>query len=336
MSAAEDFVVGYFRLMSINGAAHVYREAGRAGIFGELLSSRKTAAELADACGTALRPTQLLLAALAPMGIVVESDNQTYALSPLGQMLVGGSYRNLGDEYWSHLPGVLATGKPMVNLDEAAQSEAHYQTQAAILGWMLSPAARCAAHLLRETLPPRAAILDVGAGSAVWSLSLAQESSETTVTAIDWKAVLEVAIETAEQMGLSDRLTTIAGSYHEVEFPAGGFDLVILANVTHLESPDGNRHLIAKACQALKPTGRIAIIDVFPGQSQGDLNRTLYTLGLALRTERGRVYSTAELTALLRECGCAESHLVPLDVPPFVMGMLLSGQREQDLATKPT
>lgn len=329
MSAAEDFLVGYFQLMNINGAAHVYRDAGRAGLFRELMSGGKTAAELAEACGTVLRPTQLVLDALVPLGVVVEADGQTYGLSPLGQMLLGGSYRNLGDEYWSHLPSFLASGEPLIKMDAVAQSESHYQSQAAILGWMLSPAARSAARLLRETLPPGAAILDVGSGSAVWSLTLAKETSDATVTAIDWKAVLEVAMETAEKLGLPNRLTTIAGNYHEVEFPVGTFDLVILANVTHLESPDGNRHLIAKARQALKPGGRIAIIDVLPGQSQGDLNRTLYTLGLALRTERGRVYSTEELTALLRERGFDASQLFPLDVPPFLMGMLLAGPCEQ-------
>jgi len=332
MSAAEDFLVGYFRLMNVNGAAHVYREAGRAGIFRELNAGRKTAAELAKACGTAPRPTQLVLDALVPLGVVAnvdaDADGHAYELSPLGQMLLGGSYRNLGDEYWSHLPSFLASGEPTVKMDDVAHSESHYQAQAAILGWMLSPAAEAAARVLRDTLPSGAAILDIGAGSAVWSLTLAKESSDATVTAIDWKAVLEVAIETAQELGLSNRLNTIAGNYHEVAFPAASFDLAILANVTHLESPDGNRRLIAKARQALKPRGRIAIIDVFPGQSQGDLNRMLYTLGLALRTERGRVYSAEELAALLGESGFVAPQLLPLEVPPFVLGMLLAGPRE--------
>jgi ubiquinone/menaquinone biosynthesis C-methylase UbiE len=102
---------------------------------------------------------------------------------------------------------------------------------------MLSPAAERAAELLDDALPQGAAILDVGAGSAVWSLSLAKRKGGASVTAVDWPAVLEVAAETAEQLGIADRLTTLEGNYHDVEFPAAAFDLVILANVTHLESP---------------------------------------------------------------------------------------------------
>jgi hypothetical protein len=81
---------------------------------------------------------------------------------------------------------------------------------------------------------------------------------------------------------------------------------------------------LANARRALKPAGRVAIIDVFSGQPQGDLNRTLYTLGLALRTEHGRVYAAEELSALLRECGFADPQLFALAVPPHVMGMLVA------------
>jgi SAM-dependent methyltransferase len=324
MSEAADFLVGYFKLMGHNGAAHVYREAMRAGLFRELAEGRQSAADLAAKCHRATRPTELLLDALASLGLVARGDDQTYALTSLAAMLLGGSYRNLGDEYWAHLPAFLATDEPIVEMDDVAKSEEFYQAQAAILGWMLTPAAERAAELLRDELPPGAAILDVGAGSAVWSLTLARKLPGATGTAVDWPAVLEVAKETADQLGLANRLAVLAGNYHEVEFPAAAFDLAILANVTHLETPEGNRALLAKAARALKPGGRLAVIDVFPGQPQGDLNRALYALGLALRTRQGRVYSAEELAAMMRDSDLPAPRLIPLDVPPHVLGLLLA------------
>jgi ubiquinone/menaquinone biosynthesis C-methylase UbiE len=310
--------------MGHNGAAHVYREALRAGLLDELAKSRAAAAELAQRCRLADRPTELLLEALSSLGLVVCGDDRAYALSTLGNMLIGGSYRNLGDEYWSHLPAYLATGEPLVEMDDIDKSEAYYQSQAAMLGWMQSSAAEFAARRLREVLPVSAAILDIGAGSAVWSLAVAQEAGDARVTAVDWPAVLEVARESADERGIGDRLTTLAGNYHEVEFPEAAFHLVILANITHLETPAGNRALLAKARRALLPHGRLAIVDIFPGCPQGDLNRTLYVLGLALRTKQGRVYSVAELSEMLCDCGFAVPKLLPLKVPPFVLGMLLA------------
>ena len=78
--------------------------------------------------------------------------------------------------------------------------------------------------------------------------------------------MLEVARETAENLGLADRLQTIAGNFHEVEIPPGDFDLAIIANVTHLLKPEANRELFRKARGALRESGRVAVIDVIPGQ----------------------------------------------------------------------
>lgn len=330
MSDASDFLAGYFQLMGHNGAAHMYREAMRAGIFRELAEARQTAADLAVKCRCAARPAELLLDALASLGLVARGDDHAYALTSLAHMLLGGGYRHLGDEYWAHLPTFLATGEPIVEMDDVAKSEEFYQAQAAILGWMLTPAAERAAELLRHVLPPDAAILDVGAGSAVWSLTLARQLPNATVAAADWPAVLKVAKETAEQLGLADRLSTLAGNYHDGEFPAAAFDLAILANVTHLETPAGNRALLAKAARALKPGGRLAVIDVFPGQPQGNLNRALYVLGLALRTRQGRVYSVEELSAMMHDCGLPAPRLIPLDVTPHVLGVLLGRTGTRD------
>ena len=323
MNETEQILGSYFQLMNLNGASHVYREAVRCGVLGALRAEPQTAAQVAQACSLATGPAELLLDALIPLG-VVRKDGETYALSQLAEMLLSGSYKNLGDEYWAHLPAFLQTGQPIAKMDDVAKSEAFYQTQAAVLGWMLGPAAQCAAHTLAGTLPPKAAILDIGAGSGIWSLTLAQQTADAVVTAVDWPAVLEVAAETAENLGLSHRLTTIAGNYHQVELPSEQFDLAILANVTHLETSDGNRALLAKVWQALKPGGRVVIIDVFPGQPMGDLNLALYKLGLALRTEHGHVYSAQELGSILSACRYGDPELIPLEVPPYVVGMLIA------------
>lgn len=323
MTEHERILAAYFQLMNMSGASHVYREVVRSGLLWALLAEPATAEALARQCGTSPEPTRLLLDVLVPLGLI-ERDGDRYRATMLAFMLVSGGYKNLGDEYWAHLPALLRTGQPLVKMDEPAAREAHYQGQAAALGWMLTPAAECAADLLAHTLPADAAILDVGAGSGVWSLSLAHRRMDVRVTAIDWPAVLAIASENFSSLRLKDRLATIAGNYHDISWPAGQFDVVILGNVTHLETEDGNRALFAKARQALKPHGRLVIFDVFPGQPQGELNRALYVLGLALRTERGHVYSAPELERLLAGEGFSSAPIVPLAVHPYIIGMLVA------------
>ncbi|MBI4563122.1 MAG: class I SAM-dependent methyltransferase [Planctomycetes bacterium] len=315
--AGAEAIEPYFRLMTANGATRVYHAVRRLGILQALPAD---AAGVAKACGLQPEPLGLFLEVLSALGIVEFIGGQ-YRPTAAGRFL-SGAYQDLGDLYWEHLSEFLKTSVPCTITDDAARSEAFYQGQAAALEWMLRPAAEAAADLLATTR--HAIILDVGSGSAVWSLAIARRDPATRVTAIDWPAVLTAARVSAQRAGLADRFTTIAGNYHEVDLPEGAYDLAIAANVTHLETADSNSTLFRKLHRALRPEGALAVIDVLPGQPEGDLARTLYALGLALRTKRGRVHLAAELNDLLRQSGFSEGTLHPLRVSPYTMGVLLA------------
>lgn len=313
----------YYRLMAVNGSAQVYQQALRVGLLDAMSGGPRPVGELAARCGLRPGPVELMLAVLEALG-VVDRHAADWRLTELGQALMGGGYRRLGDEYWEHLSAFLRSGEPMARMDQAQQSPAHYQKQAAALAWMLASAAEQAARMLEF---PRGAggwhILDLGAGSAIWSLSLARRVAGTRVTAVDWPAVLEVAKATAARLGLAERLTTIAGDMHAAVLPAEAFDLAVIANVIHLLSHEQTGDLLRRVRGLLKPGGRVVVIDVFAGRPEGDLHRTLYALGLALRTTQGSVYERQEVERLLAASGYERADFKPLEVPPFVMGMIV-------------
>lgn len=313
----------YAQLMSANGAVQIYRAAQEAGIVQTLAAGPATADTVARTCGAAIRPTTLLLQGLVALGLL-EQVGEVYALAPVARFLAG-SYRDLGDSYWSHLPAFLRTGEPMARMDDPQESERHYQAQARALAWMMAPAAEAAATALDIGGRRRGlAVLDVGAGAAGWSLALARRDPATTVTALDWPAVLAIAQKAATEAGLQDRFAAIAGDYHRVALPPAAFDLAIVANVTHLETAAGNRDLFERLRRTLRPGGEIAVIDVFPTQPAGALPAALYALGLALRTKGGRVHSAAELQEWLAAAGFGESRFTMLNASPYTMGMLLA------------
>jgi ubiquinone/menaquinone biosynthesis C-methylase UbiE len=313
----------YARLMTANGAAQIYRAAQQAGVVQALASGPATAAEVASACRTAIQPTALLLDGLVALGLI-EQVGEAYGVAPVARIL-SGPYRDLGDTYWSHLPAFLETGKPMARMDDARESERHYQAQAMALAWMMAPAAAAAAALLDSgSRRGGHSVLDIGAGAAGWSLALARRDPTTTVTALDWPAVLAIAHKAAADAGLQERFATIAGDYHRVALPEAAFDLAIVANVTHLETATGNRDLFERLRRSLRPGGKIEIIDVFPVQPAGALPAALYALGLALRTTHGRVHSAADLESWLAAAGFDDCRFAPLEAPPYTMGMLLA------------
>src|SRR5437868_1676406 len=112
----------YFQLMNMNGAARVYRYAVRSGLCDALSRGPMTAGELARACGAVERSTTLLLDSLGLLGIV-RREGEHYSLTFLAQILLGGSYRELGDKYWDHLPTFMTTGQPIVRMDSPSESE---------------------------------------------------------------------------------------------------------------------------------------------------------------------------------------------------------------------
>ena len=237
--------------------------------------------------------------------------------------------RNLGDEYWDFLPTFLRTATPLAKMDSAEQSEAQYEQQVSALAWMMTPAAEAFAQLLgMGTARTSLGILDVGGGSGIWSLTCAKHDPGTAVTVSDWPAIVEIAAGFAERMGLSDRFTALPGNYHEADLGDAAFDLAIVANVTHIETPEGNVDLFRRVYKALRPGGEIAVVDVIPAQAKGRLSAALYALGLGLRTESGQVHRPEALRQYLVEAGFRNAVVQPIPAPPHTMGMIIASRGE--------
>ena len=311
----------YFALMNMNGVSRIYRTANELGIFEAMGAGPATPAEIAATCGLQEAPLRLLLDGLSSIG-ALSRDDDTF-MPTLVMQFLAGNYRNLGDEYWDYLPQFLKTGAPLAEMDSVEQSAEQYEKQVTALAWMMAPAAEALATMLgigsaRTSLR----ILDVGAGSAIWSLTCARHDAGTTVTASDWPVIVEIAAGFAEQMGLAERFSAIPGNYHVADFGDGSFDLAIVANVTHIETPEGNRDLFRKIREALEPGGEVVIVDVMPARTEGRIPAALYALGLGLRTAAGQVHSVEALQAFLRETGFADPVFQPIPVSPHTMGMI--------------
>lgn len=315
----------YFQLMNMNGAARVYRAAQELGVHDALRNGAASAAEVAGTCDLQEAPVGLLLDSLCALGTVT-ATNGGYALAPVAELL-SGNYRNLGDEYWDFLPTFLRTGTPLAKMDSTEQSEAQYVQQVSALAWMMTPAAEAFARMLgMGTARHSLDILDVGGGSGIWSLTCAKHDAGSTVTVSDWPAIVDIAAGFAERMGLSDRFAAIPGNYHEADFANESYDLAIVANVTHIETPEGNIDLFSRIRDALRPGGEIAVVDVVPAQAGGRLPASLYALGLGLRTESGQVHRPEALQQYLEQAGFGNAVVQAIPAPPYTMGMITASR----------
>jgi ubiquinone/menaquinone biosynthesis C-methylase UbiE len=177
---------------------------------------------------------------------------------------------------------------------------------------------------LASKLAPAEAILDVGAGSGVWSLAMCERSATARVTALDLPDVLPAFIARAEELDLGDQVATIAGDYQSVPLPGGGFDRIVLANVLHLEPVERARSLVAHVAPALRPGGDLVVIDALAEGTPDSVRAvSLYALHLAMRTRTGRVHPRAEIERWCREAGLGKGELITLDIAPHLVAALV-------------
>jgi hypothetical protein len=159
-------------------------------------------------------------------------------------------------------------------------------------------------------------VLDIAAGHGMYGISVARHNPAAEIVAVDWKKVLDVALENAAKAGLRDRYRTIHGSAFEVDFGTG-YDLVLLPNFLHHFDRPTNITLLKKIRAAMNPGGRLATVEFVPNEDRVSppipASFAMIMLG---RTERGDAYTFRELDQMFRDAGFGESRMQDLEPSP--------------------
>ena len=305
------------------GVASTIAAARRTGRLAELVRGRGTAGGLAERLGLAPRAVALVLDVLAAEDLAARDGDGFVAgprLAALAQQ-PGGFELSLG--MWMHTETFLRSGEPYVMMDRSpAEREAIYRSVVSGLGVLFD----AAASELAGRLPVRPVrILDVGCGSGVWSLAIAERVPEARVTGLDLPAVLASFTARAAERKLADRVATIPNDMHAAELPAGGFDLAVIANVVRLELPERAASLVRRVASAVAPGGAMLVIDALAeGTPAKDHARALYALHLGLRTREGQVHSPQAISGWLTDAGFSTIETIEVAAGAGAIGGLLA------------
>ena len=327
ISPQRSSLADYFRLMGIKGCERVFHNALELGVLQSLRASLgpQTANDIAAACGLAEHPTRLMLDVLTELG-VARREGDLYFSGDVLQLLQG-DYADLSSRYWNYLPEFLRTAKPMFSFNENSSQEStdqFYATQALSLYAMMRTSAELLAKdFLASGMAPLR-ILDIGAGSCVWSLPFARVLQAVAITALDTPVVLNVAQSLAKNLGLVEKFTYTSAQLFELPSDLGQFDLILVGNVMHMFDEQKNIFLLRSLKRFLAPQGSLVVIDVFSDNPKGQLNVTLYELGLALRLPGARVYKPSCASELLSSAGFVVSDVRFIDAEPHTMGYIVA------------
>ena len=302
-------------------------------VFDLLDAGPKTVEELATASGNSVRGLRAIMNVLVGLRFLSKSSDGRYALTPeSAAFLVSGKPGYLGKfaefsglkmiHTWLPLPEIVKTGKPSAAVNQADSGAAFFQDLVEPIFAMSYPATQIAGQALglaNAKTPVK--LLDVGTGSGVWGIGLAQQSPQVSVTALDLPGVLDVTKRMAERFNLADRFSYLPGDFHSVDFGTG-YDLVTFGHILHMESVDQNRLLLKKAAAALAPKGTVVISEFLVNQDRsGPPMPLIFAVNMLAHTENGDTFSFEEISGWLKEAGLVNARKIE---PGGPVGLVLA------------
>lgn len=281
------------------------------------------ASVVAKECGLSERGCRLLLDACVALGLL-SREGAVYMNTPEASMfLVPGAPGDLSkairynrDVYpaWGKLYDFVKTGEP-VEMPGVHLGDDPERTRAFVLSMHGRALGIGRAVISNIDLSGRKQLLDVGGGPGTYSSLIAEKYPDISCKVIDLPAVAAIADELISESGLSNRVKTVKGDYHKVEFP-GGNDAVIFFGVLHQESPEDIIGLFKKAYASLEPGGMIYVMDMMTDASHTQPKfSALFAVNMALTTQNGWVFSDKELQGWLGEAGFSQFACKPLPPP---------------------
>lgn len=152
-------------------------------------------------------------------------------------------------------------------------------------------------------------LLDVGGGSGVFAIAIAQSRPEMQATVLDIDGMCVAAQDYIAEAGVTNVDTVVVDMFRE-PWPAG-YDALFFSNIYHDWNEETCADLSAKAFAALPSGGRIVLHEQLMADNQdGPATTASFSLLMLLGT-RGKQYSLPELTAILETAGFTDIRSTP-------------------------
>lgn len=302
-------------------------------VFDVLEDGPKDIAALAQATGASQRGLRALCDGLVGFDFLRRDDNDRYALTPESATFLvstkptfqGFLLKHISTQLipnWMDLPERVRTGQPAARVNTEEDGATFFSAFVADLYPMSAPAANVLAEALNipaATQPVR--VLDIAAGSGVWSITLAKRSPQVQVTAVDWPGVLPITRQFAQRDGVADRFATIEGDILAVDLPANHFQVATLGHILHSEGEARSRRLLQRMFEALAPGGTIAIAEfVVDDDRRGPAGPLIFALNMLVNTEQGDAFTFAQMSSWLADCGFINTRQLPAPGPsPLIL-----------------
>ena len=291
-------------------------------IFTPLSAGTCDAAGVAKACSADRRGTEMLLNALAALGLVTKQGDSYSATDFSARYLASGSPEYLGHIIrhhhhlmagWAELHQAVISGRPVRQRVSHGDDR---QIRESFLMGMYNLASQLAPQVAAGLdLSGCSRLLDLGGGPGTYAIHFCLRNPQMTAVVYDLPTTREFAESTIHRHGLSERISFSAGDYHADPVPAG-FDVAWLSHILHADSAADCATILAKGVKALKPGGRLMVQEfILDDAKDGPLFPALFSLNMLQGTPGGQSYSGAEIRQMMEEAGLTDVRRVDAPLP---------------------
>jgi precorrin-6B methylase 2 len=285
-----------------------------------------TATEVAQKVSTHPRATEMLLNALTAMGLLTKHQGVFHTTPTTARFFAEGSKDNARPglihtaniwHRWSNLTDSVRAGTAVDDEEMAVRGDDW--TKPFIAAMHRNAAERAPLVVKAVSTKTGERLLDVGGGSAAYSIAFAQANESLHATVLDLPTVLPLAQGHINAAGLAERVDTRAGDLRR-DTLGKGFTMVLVSAICHMLSPEENQELLRRCFDALEPQGRVVIQDfILEADKTAPKQAALFALNMLVGTPAGSTYSYDEYGAWLREAGFHEVREIRLPGPSSLM-----------------
>ena len=312
--------------------AQILGVAARLGIADELADQPRTVTELASATETHLPSLRRLMRALGCLGIVIESESDTFALAPAGRQLrtdvpdsVRASVRLFtSDEVWrswGELEYSVRTGK--VAWDHVVGMSvfdfmARHPEQSGTFNDAMADRTRVVSPQIVSSYDFSRfdTVVDVGGGDGALISAILAATTAVRGVLFDRPAGVADAAATLHAAGAADRCEIVAGDFF-VAVPDGA-DAYLLKTVLHNWDDEQCVEIMRNCRKAMRDNGTLLVIErVLPHRIESsEARRAVFMdINMMVNTE-GRERTEAEFRSLYTAAGFELTETVATDQDP--------------------
>jgi predicted O-methyltransferase YrrM len=269
------------------------------------------APEVAAKLAAAPRATEMLLNALAALGLLAKREGVFYNSPEAARFFTAGSPDNARPALL-HTAHLWQTWSNLTTSVRAGTVTVGDWTEAFIAAMHRGASERAPLVVSAVGAEGVRRMLDVGGGSGAYSIAFAQANPALQADILDLPRVLPIASRHIEAAAVADRVHVRAGDLRSG--PLGeGYDLVFLSAICHMLDEAENLDLLRRCHGALASGGRIVIQDfILEPDKTSPRFAALFALNMLVGTPGGSAYSEPEYAAWLGEAGFHQIQRVTL------------------------